>query len=260
MIKKTTGIEWTDKTWNPTTGCHKVSAGCKFCYAETLAARLTAMGNPRYKNGFNPTMHPDKVREPVNWKKPAWIFVNSMSDLLHKEFPDEFIMDCFDTMAKWAPHHTYQILTKRAERWPSISELVMSRYGKWPRNILPGVSVENQRDGLPRIDLLGKVGDEHTIRMLSVEPLLESLGDSVDLNYRLSRNHIGWVISGGEAGFKARPADLNWFREVRDACGLAGVPFFHKQHGGQGVTKKDKRGDKYAILDGQIYHEMPLFV
>lgn len=254
-----TGIEWTDKSWNPVTGCTKISAGCKFCYAETLSKRLKAMGNPRYTNGFQVTLHADKINEPCGWRKPLWVFVNSMSDLLHRDIPDDFVLDVVHTMAVRAPQHRYQWLSKRADRWPDISRKIMDRYGHWPTNILPGVSVEDHRV-LNRIDLLGQVGDEHTVRKLSVEPLIGSLchGDVYDLAVRLERNRIGWVITGGEAGFGARPADMDWFREVRDACILADVAYFHKQHGGRGVTKEVKRGGKLAVLDGVLWHQMPV--
>lgn len=261
------GIEWTTRTWNPVTGCDKISPGCKFCYAEALAKRLQAMGNPRYKNGFGLTMHADKLTEPTRWLTPGeWVFVNSMSDLLHADIPEGFIMGAMDTMGRRANWLRYQVLTKRAERWPEISAAAVARFGAWPRNVLPGVSVENRRHGLPRIDLLGQVGDADTCRMLSVEPLLESLLDPgltrddgvLGLAETLTRNRIGWVITGGEAGYRARGAELDWFREVRDACQLAGVPFFHKQHGGQAVTKEGKRGGLLALLDGRLHHEMPV--
>ena len=255
-----TGIEWTDRSWNPVTGCDKISQGCRFCYAESLARRLEAMGNPRYANGFRVTLHPDKVTEPMSWRKPGeWVFVNSMSDLLHREVPDDFVLDCVETMARRAPWLRFQWLTKRHERWPIMSRLIMDRFVEWPRNILPGVSVEDKR-ALVRIDRLGEVGDAHTVRKLSVEPLLESLcdGDVYGLAERFTRNRIGGVISGGEAGFNARPAQLDWFREVRDACILADIPYFHKQHGGRGVTKEVKRGGKLAELDGVLWHQMPI--
>lgn len=254
------GIEWTDRSWNPATGCDKISAGCKFCYAETLAKRLQAMDNPRYRNGFSLTLHRDKINEPTRWRSPGeWVFVNSMSDLLHRDVPNDFILDCAHTMARRAPWLRYQWLTKRHKRWPSVSDAIMSRYGHWPRNILPGVSVEDKR-ALERIDWLGRVGDDHTVRKLSVEPLLESLcdGDIYALAQRMTDARIGWVITGGEAGFKARPAEMDWFREVRDACQVAGIPLFHKQHGGPGVTKAIKRGGKLATLDGVLWHEMPI--
>lgn len=254
------GIEWTGRTWNPLTGCVKVSPGCKFCYAEPLAKRLQRMGNARYVNGFGLTLHPDKVTEPASWRDSDWIFVNSMSDLLQAGVPDAFISDVFDTMGRAAPWHRYQVLTKRADRWESVGRLLAEAGRPFPANVLPGASVEDRRFGLPRIDELGRVGDDDTVRMLSVEPLLESLCDEsgvAGLADRLRRNRIGWVITGGESGHKARPAELDWFREVRDACKLAGVPFFHKQHGGVGTTHEAKRGGKLALLDGVLHHEMP---
>lgn len=251
-----TGIEWTNRTWNPTTGCDKISAGCKHCYAEPLAARLQAMGNPRYTNGFALTLHPDKVREPLGWRTPELVFVNSMSDMLHRDIPIAFILDCFDTMIR-ANWHTYQILTKRPERWEEVTAAVLARFGHWPNNVLPGATVEN-RKALPRLEMLAKAGDAAAVRMISVEPLLESLGPAAELAARLKAAGIGWAITGGEAGWDARPAELDWFREVRDACALAGVPFFHKQHGGVGVTKDVKRGGTLAVLDGQLHHAMPV--
>ncbi|MCC6624021.1 MAG: phage Gp37/Gp68 family protein [Deltaproteobacteria bacterium] len=255
-----TGIEWTDRTWNPVTGCTKISAGCKHCYAESLAKRLHAMGNARYLNGFALALHPDKLREPAKWREPTRVFVNSMSDLLHEDVPDAFVMSAFATMIELAPHHTYQILTKRPERWASISDQVIVRWGRWPRNVWPGATVEN-RKALPRLEALACAGDHETIRMVSAEPLLESLvGDGgviEDLAERLCRARIGWLISGGEAGFKARPASLDWFRELRDACYAADVAYFHKQHGGTGVTKKAKSGGADALLDGVLHHAWP---
>lgn len=261
-----TGIEWTDKTWNPVTGCDKISAGCKNCYAETLTKRLTAMGNPRYRNGFRVTLHADKLDEPRRWRAPTLVFVNSMSDMLHKDIPDNFILRAFRTMVE-THRHTFQVLSKRPERWAEISRLVIAEHGRWPVNVLPGTSIESREviDGTrkiaPRLRALGVAGDDDTIRMLSCEPLLGSLlpPDGVaGLARELTEARIGWVISGGEAGFKARPADLDWFRELRDACVMAGIPFFHKQHGGPGVTKTDKRGGKLAELDGKLWHQMPI--
>jgi protein gp37 len=252
------GIEWTTRTWNPTTGCDKVSAGCRHCYAEPLAYRLHRMGNPRYTNGFELTLHADKIKEPTKWRKPDWVFVNSMSDMLHAGIPDSFVFDVFKTMGVHAPWHRYQVLTKRADRWPEISRLVIDRLGHWPANVLPGVTVEN-RKAMSRVALLGQAGDADTVRMLSVEPLLESLcdGDVESLALEFMEARIGWVITGGEAGFKARGAELDWFCEVRDACTLAEIPFFHKQHGGRGTSKTVKRGGTLALLDGQLHHEMP---
>lgn len=263
-----TGIEWASKTWNPVTGCDKISPGCKFCYAETMARRLELMGNPRYTNGFRLTLHHDKVTEPARRSFAApgeWIFVNSMSDLLHKEVPTAFIADVFHTMAVRAPWLRYFVLTKRAERWPEISRLVMERYGAWPRNILPGVSVENRKHGRPRIDLLGQVGDDHTVRMLSIEPLLESLIDPemaqedgiIDLADQLARNRIGWAITGGESAWHPRLPQIQDFIDIRDACGLADVAYFHKQHGGALGSRDGKRGKDAATLDGRLWHQMP---
>lgn len=252
-----TGIEWTDVTWNPATGCTKVSAGCKHCYAEALSERLQAMGNRRYKNGFALTLHPDKIGEPLRWRQPKRVFVNSMSDLLHAGVPDSFILDSFATMVA-TPHHTYQILTKRPERWESISAQVTARFGRWPVNVWPGTTIEEARR-LGRLEDLAKAGDERTIRMISAEPLLTSLVQtSVEaLAERLKAARVGWLISGGEAGWNARPADHQWFRELRDACAIAGVAFFHKQHGGVGVTKKAKSGGEDALLDGRMHHDWP---
>jgi protein gp37 len=254
-----TGIEWTNRTWNPTTGCDKISAGCKHCYAEPLAERLHRMKNPRYPNGFQLTLHPDKLDEPVGWKTPEWVFVNSMSDLLHQGVPDAFLLDAFHTMGRIAAWHRYQVLTKRADRWGDISARVIDHFGSFPRNVLPGASVENKRHGLPRIAQLALAGDDDTCRMLSVEPLLESLcdGDVAGLAQRFTEARIGWVITGGESGWHARPCVDDWFREVRDACEISGIPFFHKQFGGMGVTHEAKRGGTLATLDGQLHHAMP---
>jgi len=260
------GIEWTNRTWNPVTGCNKVSAGCTHCYAETLAKRLQAMGNPRYTYGFEPTLHWDKIDEPRGWRKPEWVFVNSMSDLLHSRVPDRFITSVFRTMAE-TPQHRYQVLTKRPERWRSITELVVRELGAWPHNVLPGTSVENRqvvegtRKIAPRLTALSAAGDARTVRMISAEPLLGSLvpkgGTVDDLGLELLEAGIGWVIAGGEAGFLARPARIDWFRELRDACEAAGIPYFFKQFGGRGTTKAAKRGGKLAVLDGRLHHAMP---
>jgi len=251
-------IEWTTRTWNPVTGCSKISQGCKHCYAEALALRLQRMKNPRYVQGFEVTLHPDKIREPLGWRQPEWVFVNSMSDLLHRDIPDDFVLDVFVTMGRGANWHRYQALTKRPERWASISAQVIAEFGAWPRNVLPGTSVENKA-ALARLAHLALAGDDDTVRMLSVEPLLESLcdGDIEDLARQLVAGRVGWVITGGEAGWHARPAVEDWFREVRDACAIAGIPFFHKQYGGRGTTKEAKRGGVLAVLDGRLHHAMP---
>lgn len=253
-------IEWTNRTWNPTTGCTKISAGCKNCYAEPLALRLQAMGNPRYTRGFDIALHHDKLSEPLSWRAPEWVFVNSMSDLLHADIPTDFIVGAFHSMreANW---HRYQVLTKRPERWAEVTEAVIASVGGFPRNVLPGTSIENKRAlaRLPHLRLAGGADNSRICRMISVEPLLESLcdGDVAGLAQQFTDGGVGWVITGGEAGWHARPAVADWFREVRDACALASIPFFHKQFGGVGMSKEAKRGGKLAVLDGELHHEMP---
>ena len=241
-----TGIDWTDVTWNPVTGCDKVSSGCKNCYAEPLAERLQRMGNTRYKNGFELTLHWDKTREPMEEKKPQMVFVNSMSDLLHKDVPDTFIKECFDTM-RACPHHTFQVLTKRSERWPSIEALV----GGIPRNVWPGVSIEDAR----HMNRLQGLQPLKALKMVSFEPLLGSLGTPEQIRAAILDAGIGWVISGGESGWKARPAEMSWFREIRDAC--EGIPLFHKQHGGVGMSHEAKRSGDLATIDGVLHQTYP---
>ena len=229
-------IEWTQATWNPVTGCTKVSPGCKHCYAERLAARLHAMGNPRYTNGFKVTLHQDLQDLPLRWRQPRTIFVNSMSDLFHERVPLAFIQSVFTTMqeANW---HTFQILTKRAERLAELAHQL-----SWPDNVWMGVSVERQ-DYVRRIDLLRTVPAR--IKFLSCEPLLGPL--------ELDLNGINWVIVGGESGPGARAMKPEWARAVRDKCLVARVPFFLKQLGGA----RDKRGHERALLDGQLWRELP---
>jgi protein gp37 len=228
-------IEWTEATWNPTTGCTKVSTGCKFCYAEVMARRLKAMGQPKYANGFNLTLHEELLEQPLRWKKPRRIFVNSMSDLFHMDVPDEYIGRVFDAMnnANW---HTYQVLTKRAERLADLSR----RFPSGP-HIWMGVSVESAGHTW-RIEHLRQT-HAHT-RFLSLEPLLGPLND-------LNLTDIDWVIVGGESGPKARPMDPDWARSIRDQCVSAQVPFFFKQWGG--INKK-RNG---RVLDGRTWDEMP---
>lgn len=263
------GIEWTGATWNPVTGCDKVSQGCKFCYAETMAERLARMGNPRYLGAgaladpdgddspFAVRLHRDKLAEPLGWRTPLWVFVNSMSDLLHESVPLDFIVDAFATMSS-ASWHRFQVLTKRPERWGEVTAAVVARLGGFPRNVLPGTSVEDAR-ALARLPHLRRAGDDDSVRMVSAEPLLGSLcaGAPAQLAEQLRAGGVGWLIAGGEAGWHARPADETWFREVRDACALAQVPFFFKQHGGRGTTRTAKRGGDLAALDGQVHHAMP---
>lgn len=231
-------IEWTDATWNPVTGCTKVSPGCKYCYAERLAKRLQLMGKERYANGFALTLHEEAISLPTRWLKPRRIFVNSMSDLFHPDVPDEFIRRVFDTMVE-ADQHIYQVLTKRPERVAAISSKL-----PWPSNVWIGTSIESAKY-VSRADLLRKVPGK--IRFLSCEPLLGSLES-------LSLDGIHWLIAGGESGPIHRPPKAEWLRELRDMCLKQGVPFFFKQWGG----KTPKSGGR--VLDEQIWDQYPLVV
>ncbi len=230
MASINTGIEWTDKTWNPTTGCDKVSPGCTHCYAEALVRRFPT----NFPNGFALTLHPERLQDPLRWRKPSRIFVNSMSDLFHSEVPVSFLKEVFETIGK-TPWHVYQILTKRHER---LLELAQSL--DWPDNLWMGVSVENQ-NYVSRIDYLRQVPAK--VRFLSCEPLLGSL--------QLDLTGIHWVIVGGESGQKHRPMNLEWAQSIRDQCQEAGVAFFFKQVGG----RTPKAGGR--LLDGNIWDEMP---
>jgi protein gp37 len=229
-------IEWTQATWNPVTGCTKVSPGCKHCYAERMATRLQAMGQARYANGFRVTLHPDLVDLPRRWWTPRLIFVNSMSDLFHEAVPDKFIRRIFDTMVA-CPHHTFQILTKRSRRLAELASQL-----PWPPHIWMGVSVENQHF-THRIECLRHT-DAH-VKFLSLEPLLGPL-------HNLDLQVINWVIVGGESGPGARPMDPSWVTDIRDQCQRASVPFFFKQWGG---VHKRKTG---RLLDGRSWDEMPV--
>jgi protein gp37 len=228
-------IEWTEATWNPITGCDKVSQGCKHCYAERLARRLQAMGAENYQNGFEVTLHPKMLSLPISWKKPRRIFVNSMSDIFHPDVPTDFILRMWETMLL-APHHQYQILTKRPERLKELDSLVV-----WTPQIWMGVSVESDRH-VDRIGQLRNCGA--AVKFLSLEPLLGPLP-----NLRL--NGIDWVIVGGESGPKARPMSSEWVMDIRDQCTSQSVSFFFKQWGG--VNKK-RTG---RTLDGRTWDEMP---
>lgn len=234
MARKTS-IEWTEMTWNPVTGCSKISPGCKNCYAERMAHRLAAMGQERYRNGFEVTLQPDTVQLPLNWAEPRVIFVNSMSDLFHEDVPEFFIQSVFDTMvaAHW---HIFQILTKRAER---LAELALRL--PWPKNIWMGVSVESPQY-VRRIADLQSV--PAAVRFLSVEPLLAPIP-------RLPLTGIDWVILGGESGPGSRSMNVDWVRNIRDRCIAQNVPFFFKQWGG--VRKKEAG----RTLDGRQWDEMP---
>lgn len=228
-------IEWTESTWNPITGCSKISIGCQNCYAERMAKRLQLMGQANYKNGFNITLHANSLLLPLKWKSPQMIFVNSMSDLFHEDVPIEFINKVFDVMNK-ANWHTYQILTKRSERL-----LTLDNQLSWSKNIWMGVSVETENYS-DRIDDLRKT--HANIKFLSLEPLLGPL-QSLDLS------NIDWVIVGGESGPGARLMLEEWVLDIRDQCNRAQIPFFFKQWGG---TNKKKTG---RILEGRTWDEIP---
>ncbi|MFN2510882.1 MAG: DUF5131 family protein [Pyrinomonadaceae bacterium] len=228
-------IEWTESTWNPLTGCTKVSPGCKHCYAERMAWRLQAMGQANYVNGFSLTLHEEALSLPLRWKKPQTIFVNSMSDMFHASVPREFILKAFNVMHK-ASWHRFQVLTKRSERLARLSAFL-----PWAENIWMGVSVENDSYAC-RIDHLRET--DAAVKFLSLEPLLGPLD-----NLRLES--IDWVIVGGESGPGARPMNLDWVTSIRDQCTEAGVPFFFKQWGG---VRKKKFG---RVLQGRTWDEMP---
>lgn len=236
-------IEWTEQTWNPTTGCTKISPGCKHCYAEGMAHRLHAMGAPGYENEFKLTVHEGRLQQPLSRKKPTTYFVNSMSDLFHEEVPDAFLDRVFSTIAD-TPRHTYQILTKRAARLP---EYFARR--ACPGNVWLGVSVEDKKHGVPRIDQLRLV--DAPIRFLSIEPLLEDLG-------RIDLRHIHWIIVGGESGPKARPMREAWVANVQAQAEAAGVAFFFKQWGGWGAdgVKRDKKANG-RIFRGRSWDGYP---
>jgi protein gp37 len=228
-------IEWTESTWNPLTGCTKISPGCKHCYAERMALRLQAMGQPNYANGFALTIHENALELPLKWKKPQTIFVNSMSDLFHKNVPEEFILNVFNVMVR-ADWHRYQLLTKRSDRLLELSPML-----PWKPHIWMGVSVESV-DYAFRINHLRQTGA--MVKFLSLEPLLGPLpGPNLE--------GIDWVIVGGESGPGARPMEPAWVLGIRDQCQRANVPFFFKQWGG---TRKKKSGRE---LDGRTWDEMP---
>ena len=229
------GIEWTEVTWNPVTGCTKISDGCRFCYAERMSRRLRAMGVEKYRGGFSVTVHESTLGDPLKWRQPRLVFVNSMSDLFHKAVPSAFIEAVFDVMNR-ASQHTFQVLTKRPER-------VMRLDGRlrWTPNIWLGTSIESER-WMGRLDPLNETG-AHT-RFVSLEPLLGPLPG-------ISLHGIDWVIVGGESGPGARPMDAEWVRDIRDNCLHSGVPFFFKQWGG--VFKKTTG----RTLDGRTWDQLP---
>jgi protein gp37 len=248
-------IEWTDATWNPVTGCTKVSPGCKHCYAETFAERFRGVRGHPYEQGFDLKLWPERLALPLRWKQPRMIFVNSMSDLFHEAVPDDYIEQVFDVMAQ-ASIHTFQLLTKRSSRmatWTNARFSVDSTSGKrlWPRNVWAGVSVENDK----YVDRIRDLQDvPASTRFLSVEPML----GPVFLNARLLRN-IHWVIVGGESGHGARPMRAEWARSVREACAAAGVAFFFKQWGAHNA-KGERVGKKAAgrRLDGRVWNQLPV--
>jgi protein gp37 len=233
-------IEWTDATWNPVRGCTKISDGCKHCYAETFAERFRGVKGHPYQQGFDLRLVPDKLAEPLRWRNPKMIFVNSMSDLFHESVPEDYVIAVARVMveAKW---HTYQVLTKRSDR---LRELLNSslRFAANQKHIWWGVSVENRKYGLPRIQNLQAAAA--AVRFLSVEPLLEDLGE-------FNLNGIDWMIVGGESGPGARPMKKEWVVSLRDECKRKGVPFFFKQWGG---VRKKTAG---RILDGKTYDGFP---
>ncbi len=228
-------IEWTESTWNPLTGCTKVSPGCKHCYAERMSKRLQAMGQSNYRDGFRLSLHEHVLGTPLHWKQPQMIFVNSMSDLFHEDVPVDFIQKVFSIMrqANW---HTFQVLTKRSARLLELDSQIV-----WPENVWMGVSVEND-DYVFRIEHLRQT---HALtKFLSLEPLLGSLP-------KLPLSTIDWVIVGGESGPGSRPMDISWVRDIRDQCQAANTPFFFKQWGG---TNKKKAGRE---LEGRTWDELP---
>lgn len=237
MAANNTKIEWTDRTWNPITGCTPISDGCKNCYAIKMARRLKAMGNARYVNGFQVTIHPDLLDEPLRWKKPYMVFVNSMGDMFHENIPLEFIQRVFSTMAK-ASHHVFQVLTKRSSRM-----LELSPYLPWPENIWLGVTVESGKY-LYRVDNLKKTPAR--VKFLSIEPMIGPVDGLV-------LDGIDWVIVGGESGHHARIIDKEWAISVRDNCAESDVPFFFKQWGGANKKKTGK------ILEGRIWQQFPAY-
>lgn len=239
-MSEQSSIEWTDATWNPVRGCTKVSPGCKHCYAETFAERFRGVPGHPYEQGFDLRLVPDKLEEPLRWRVPRRIFVNSMSDLFHEQVPDAYVLQVAQVMEK-ASWHTYQVLTKRAERMRALlGKKLRSVAGA--SHIWWGVSVEDRKHGLPRISQLRAAPAR--VRFLSIEPLLEDLG-ALDLD------GISWVIVGGESGRGARPMLPTWVRAIRTQCRRARVPFFFKQWGG---AQKHRSG---RLLDGRTWDEMP---
>jgi protein gp37 len=243
-------IEWTTTTWNPVTGCDKVSPGCDHCYAENFAERFRGVRGHVYEKGFDLQLRPERLAQPLSWRRPSFVFVNSMSDLFHADVPESYIHDVVNVMRE-ASIHTFQVLSKRAERLERLSRRI-----KWPTNVWLGVSVESPVY-YSRVRHLQRV--DAAVRFLSCEPLLDDLPD-------IPLDGIGWVIAGGESGARARPMQPEWARSVRDQCRLAGVPFFFKQWGAWGVRSTEHERDELVrvgkkaagrMLDGRTWDEMP---
>lgn len=239
-MSENSSIEWTDSTWNPVRGCTKITPGCDHCYAETFAERFRGVAGHPYEQGFDLRLVPEKLAEPLRWKTPKMIFVNSMSDLFHKDVPDDYVEAVCRVMER-ANWHTYQVLTKRSSRLRNMLQGRLA-FAAPLRHIWWGVSVEDRAHGLPRVEHLREA--PAAVRMLSVEPLLEDLGE-------VNLDGIHWVILGGESGHGARPMHKEWVISLRDQCAQAGVPFFFKQWGG---VRKSKAGRE---LDGRTYDEVP---
>ena len=236
-------IEWTEATWNPTVGCTKISSGCQNCYAETMSRRLKAMGVNGYENGFKLTLLPQRLTDPLERKKPTIYFVNSMSDLFHDKIPSAYIRQVFDVMKK-APQHTFQVLTKRADKMAEFLKTYQASTNAWF-----GATVENKQHGIPRIDQLRKV--KVHVRFLSIEPLLEDLG-------ALNLSGIHWVIVGGESGPKARLMKPEWVMNIKRQCEEQNVAFFFKQWGGWGADgKKRAKKENGRLLLGRTWDEVP---
>ena len=229
-------IEWTEATWNPVTGCSKVSPGCAHCYAETFAERFRGVPGHPYEQGFDVRLWPQRLEQPLRWRRPRMIFVNSMSDLFHEDIPKAFLRRVFEVMVR-AEHHTFQILTKRPERLAAMAPTL-----PWPKNVWMGVTIENRRY-VDRADYLRQV--PAAVRFISAEPLLGPL-EGLDLQ------NIDWLISGGESGPRHRPIKIEWLRDLRDRCDEAGVAYFFKQWGGV----RSKSGGR--LLDGRTWDEMPV--
>lgn len=239
-------IEWTEETWNPSAGCTKISSGCKNCYAETMAIRLQAIGMHGYENGFKFNPVPSRLNDPLKRKKPTVFFVNSMSDIFHEEMPDEYLNKIFNII-ELTPHHTYQILTKRADRmYDYFSKRPV------PNNIWLGVTVENKLQGLPRIDKLRQL--KAKVLFLSIEPLLEDLG-------KMNLKNIDWVIVGGESGHKARPMEKEWIVNIKQQCETEGIAFFFKQWGtwGEDKIKRNKKLNGKQ-LDSKVWQQYPKII